>query len=980
MTDTMRPQRTDPFAVPVPEELRAVLGAGGAVAWRQPVVVPTYQPDEPARFPMYLDRRVYQGSSGRVYPLPFIEGVARTAEDREWDAIHLENRYLRLTVLPEIGGRIHIGLDKTTGYDFLYRNRVIKPALVGLTGPWISGGVEFNWPQHHRPGTFLPVQAEIEQHDDGSVTVWCSDHDPFARMQATHGVRLHPDRAVVEVVVRLHNRTSERQTFLWWANAAVRVHDEYQSFFPTDVRYVADHARRAITAFPAADRPYYGVDYPAREAEHPGADRIDFYRNIPVPTSYMIVDSQQSFFGGYDHAAQAGVVHVADRGISPGKKQWTWGNAPFGHAWDRHLTDDDGPYVELMAGVYTDNQPDFSWLMPGEVRRFSQLWYPIPSIGPAHAAGPDAALHVDVTDGGLAISVAGTRSLAARLVVRDADGSVLSGHDVLLEPGRPERVDVAVASATDPHAVRIELLEGDDTLVTWEPADAAEGEPWVATEPPAPDRIATVEELYLTGLHLAQYRHPTRSPEPYWDEALRRDPGDSRTHLVLAERLLRAGDVDGAIEHARAALRRVTVRNENPRDAEIVYVLGVALAAAGEDDEALRMLAKAGWDRAWMGPAALERARILARRSDVRGALEQLDAVAAMVAPDPRADALGVLLLRRIGRDADAASRLARARAIAPGDVTLGHLDGVELPDDAGLVLDLANELAADGDDAGAAALAARAALLQPSSAGNPAPVARYLEAAALDRLGRTVEAAAARAAARATDRRWCFPAGWEAQQALRAALAAEPDDAVAALLLGMLLYDADRRPEAVDLWRRAVDLRLDDPVLFRNAGLAAYNVEHDDRRAWELYERAAQLAPDDARLLSELDQLAERLGHPIEDRLARLAAHDEQVRARDDLSVRYAGLLTRLDRAAEALDRLESRVFQPWEGGEGQALAAWDDARAALGLPLGDPPASLGEARPIVPAPAPVHESGETDYFATSLPQSLLFWREERP
>jgi len=978
VTDTI-PTRTDPFAVPVPDELRAALDAGGAVAWRQPVTVPTYEPDEPARFPMYLDRRVYQGSSGRVYPLPFIEGVARTAEDREWDAVHLENRYLRLTVLPEIGGRIHIGLDKTTGYDFLYRNRVIKPALVGLTGPWISGGIEFNWPQHHRPGTFLPVQAEIERHDDGSVTVWCSDHDPFARMQATHGVRLHPDRAVVEVVVRLHNRTSERQTFLWWANAAVRVHDEYQSFFPSDVRFVADHARRAITGFPAADRPYYGVDYPARAAAHPGADRIDFYRNIPVPTSYMIVDSQESFFGGYDHAAQAGVVHVADRGISPGKKQWTWGDAPFGHAWDRHLTDDDGPYVELMAGVYTDNQPDFSWLMPGEVRRFTQVWYPIPGIGPAHAAGEDAALHVEPAAGALRVAITATRSLAARLVARDADGAELAGHDLLLEPGRPERVELALPDGADPRAARLDLVEGDVVLVGWTASDPAEGEPWVATEPPAPDRIDSVEELYLTGLHLAQYRHPTRSPMPYWQEALRRDPGDSRTHLVLAERALRAGDVDGGVAHARAALARLTVRNENPRDAETGYVLGVALAAAGEEDEALRVLAKAGWDRAWMSASALERARILARRGDVHGALDVLGAVEAMVAPDPRVDALAVLLLRRAGRVADADARLARARRGAPGDVTLGHLDGVALPADAGLVLDLAHELAADGDDAGAAELAGRAALLPATSAGNLAPIARYREAAALDRLGRSADAAAARAAARAADRRWCFPAGLESQQALRAALAAEPDDAVAALLLGMLLYDADRRTEAVALWRRAIDLGLDDPVLLRNAGLAAYNVERDDARAWELYERAGRLAPDDARLLSEIDQLAERLGHADADRLARLAARERLVRARDDLSVRFADLLTRLGRPAEALDLLDSRVFQPWEGGEGQALAAWDAARAALGLPLGDPPASLGEARPIVPPPPPVRASGETDYFATSLPQSLLFWRDER-
>jgi hypothetical protein len=255
---------TDKITLPdAPPSLRATLQDGGAIAWNEPLAIRTYEAGVPSRYPMYLDNRVYQGSSGKVYPIPFTERISDESTVREWQAVHLENRYLRLVILPELGGRIHVGYDKTTGYDFFYRNNVIKPALVGLAGPWISGGVEFNWPQHHRPATYMPVETVIEDGADGSVTVWCGDHDPFARMSAQHGIRLRPDSSVIELVVRLHNRTSERQTFLWWANVAARVHDEYQSFFPEDVRYVADHARRALTAFPAADRPYYGVDYPA---------------------------------------------------------------------------------------------------------------------------------------------------------------------------------------------------------------------------------------------------------------------------------------------------------------------------------------------------------------------------------------------------------------------------------------------------------------------------------------------------------------------------------------------------------------------------------------------------------------------------------------------------------------------------------------------------------------------------------------------
>ena len=196
-----------------------------------------------------------------------------------------------------------------------------------------------------------------------------------------HGVRLRPDSSLVELRVRLCNRTPHVQTFLWWANVGVHVHDHYQSFFPPDVTYVADHARRAMSRVP--DRPWPLLRDRLRRAPRARGGPLAGTRNIPVPTSYMAMDSAADFFGGYDHAAEAGFVHGADHGIAPGKKQWTWGTAAFGHAWDRNLTDDDGPYVELMAGVFTDNQPDFSFLAPDETRTFSR-----PGIRSGRSARP----------------------------------------------------------------------------------------------------------------------------------------------------------------------------------------------------------------------------------------------------------------------------------------------------------------------------------------------------------------------------------------------------------------------------------------------------------------------------------------------------------------------------------------------------------------------------------------------------------------
>ncbi|MFN2117707.1 MAG: DUF5107 domain-containing protein, partial [Candidatus Promineifilaceae bacterium] len=318
--------------------------------WSEKVTIPTYRIGEPDKNPMFLEKRVYQGSSGVVYPLPMIDRIYDEKYEREYTAVFLENRYLKLMVLPEIGGRLQLALDKTNDYYFVYYNRVIKPALVGLAGPWISGGIEFNWPQHHRPTTFSPVDWRIKENADGSKTIWCAEIEPMFHTKGMHGFTLHPGRAYFEVNVQLYNRTTVPQTFLWWANPAVSVNDDYQSIFPPDVHAVMDHGKRDVSDFPIATGTYYKVDYA------PGTD-ISLYKNIPVPTSYMVYHSDYDFVGCYDHGKQAGMMHVANHHEVPGKKQWTWGCGDFGQSWDRQLTDEDGPYIELMCGAYTDNQP-----------------------------------------------------------------------------------------------------------------------------------------------------------------------------------------------------------------------------------------------------------------------------------------------------------------------------------------------------------------------------------------------------------------------------------------------------------------------------------------------------------------------------------------------------------------------------------------------------------------------------------------------
>jgi tetratricopeptide (TPR) repeat protein len=586
----------------------------------------------PDRNPIFLEKRVYQGSSGKVYPYPFTDRISNQKQQQAYKAVFLENEYIKLMILPEIGGRIHAGLDKTNHYDFFYRQQVIKPALVGLLGPWISGGVEFNWPQHHRPSTFRPVDHLIERHASGSCTVWLSEHEAMNRMKGMVGITLYPGKALVEARVQLYNRTPFVQTFLWWANVGVHAHEQYQAFFPPDVSYVADHAKRAVSEFPIARGFYYGVDYTR------GVD-IRWYKNIPVPTSYMVADSRYDFFGGYDHKRQAGVVHYADHHISPGKKLWTWGNAGFGYAWDRELTDSDGPYVELMAGVYTDNQPDFSWLQPYETKSFRQYWYPIQKIGPARNANRYAAVNLETTDRECSIGVCVTEPFPDAKVCLSAGGETLLERTADLSPGAAfvARAELAGGIAQAQFLLRVLRQDGSEIIRYRPERQGEQPRATPATEPPSPKDMPTTEELYLTGLHLEQYRHATRRAEPYWQEALRRDPDDVRNNNALGLACLRRGQFQQAEKHFRRAIQRLSRLNPNPYQGEPYYNVGLALEFQGRHEEAYSAFYKSVWNHAWQAASYYALAQIDCQREDFYAALEHVDQSLVVNAANPKA-------------------------------------------------------------------------------------------------------------------------------------------------------------------------------------------------------------------------------------------------------------------------------------------------------------------------------------------------------
>lgn len=899
--------------------------------WKEKVLIPTYEVGRPEKNPIFLEKRVYQGSSGAVYPYPVIESISDEKTDKEYNVIYIENEYIKVMIMPELGGRIQMAYDKIAGRHFIYYNHVIKPALVGLAGPWISGGIEFNWPQHHRPSTFMPVDVKIEENSDGSVTVWVSEMERMFHQKGMAGFTLRPGCAYLEISGVLYNRTDVPQTFLWWANPAVAVNDHYQSVFPPDINAVFDHGKRAVSSFPIATGTYYKMDYSA------GVD-ISNYRNIYVPTSYMAVNSKYDFEGGYENDTKAGMLHVASHHVSPGKKQWTWGNGDFGRAWDRNLTDEDGPYIELMAGVYTENQPDFSWLQPYEEKSFVQYFLPYRELGIVKNATKDLLMNIEPAgDGKVVFKVFATSRQSVKVVLKDDSGRTYYDRDVEITPETILEQTVETGDAAF-NSLNLDILTSGRNLLHWhsEP-DEVKPVPDPAEAALSPAETKTNEQLYLTGLHLEQYKHATWNPVDYYEEALRRDPLDVRNNNALGLWYIRKGRFQKAESYLRTAVKVLMKRNPNPYDGEPLYNLGLALKYQGRFDEAYSYFYKSTWNGAWQDAGYFECAQISSLQGRLEDALYEAGRSLLRNWHNHKARALKAAVLVRMGRGEEAACFIKESLSIDRfnfGALSIAVRIGLSKEEEFRTLMrrephnydEIALDFASAGlwDEAISVWSIAR-------EEGAMSPMSFYYLAWTLYRSGDSEKSTSVLGEAGHACPDCCFPNRLEAVLALTYAEEVAPADSRAPYYLGNLYYDKRQYDLAVEAWEKSAFLDPSFPTVWRNLALAYYNKKGDRAKALEFMEKAYHLDETDSRILMELDQLYKKLHIPHEERLSFLHKHPVEVAQRDDLVLEEITLLNQTGRYEEAKQKLDSHIFHPWEGGEGKVPAQYQYARVEL-------------------------------------------------
>ncbi|KPK77534.1 MAG: hypothetical protein AMS25_16820, partial [Gemmatimonas sp. SM23_52] len=909
------------------------------------LTIPTYEVGAPDANPRFYAGRAYQGAQGRVYPYPMLDQLTDARREKTYRALYLENEYIRICVLPEIGGRVFEAVDKTNGYDFLYRQHVIKPALIGMLGAWISGGIEWNFPHHHRSRAFMPMDYRLEENPDGSKTIWLSEIEFRHRMRFTIGLTVYPGRSYFEATIKPYNRTPYAHSFLYWANVSVHAGPDYQVFFPPGTRYATYHGKNAFAHWPIAQESYRGIDYR-------GVD-LSWWRNHPSPNSFFAWNYEDDFLAGYDHGQNAGVAYVANHHVAPGKKLWEWGPGPQGQMWDKILTDEDGPYIELMVGAYSDNQPDYSWLQPYEAKRVEQYWYPIREIGGVKAATREAAVNLEISpDNCATIGFNSTaRQQSARAILR-VGNEIFFDQEIDIDPMSPFLREIALPTGTRGSDLRIALVSAaGDELVSYQSLERPKTPmPDVVTPPPAPEQVESVEQLYLSGLRLEQFHNPALSPIPYYEEALRRDPGDSRTNLALGIHYLRRGSPERAADHFRTAIARTTKNYTSPQDGEPHYYLGLALRQQGLHDAAHEAFYKATWSHATHAAAYYQLAQLDCLRGDLTTALDHLDRSLATNAWSTNASVLRAAVLRQLGRFAEAEQLAAAVLAEEPLDLWAQHelylaragrgarraaevawdallarrLDHFGLQADAKPWeqalpwLEAQPFLEAATDYGGAGLWQEAVDMLSIQTKGEPGgnsyPLLYYYLGYFLEQLGDTEGAALNYRRGSEMPRAYGFPFRLEATDVLRSALEVNPQDASAHYYLGNLLFDL--QPEqAIDAWQRARALGDRHPTLHRNLALAYVQVENDLPRAIASMEQAVAADATDPRLFYELDLLYEAGGVAAEQRLALLQENHETIVSHNDAFSREIVLLTQLGRYDEAIEFMNTHHFGRWEG-----------------------------------------------------------------
>lgn len=892
------------------------------------VPLPTYLVAPNDKNPVFFRNENHQGASRHVYPLKLGDQYTHERVIKEWKFVILENEYIELGVTPEIGGKLYYATDKTNNYHFIYKNDAVRPTNISMVGAWVSGGIEWCVLHHHRASTFQHLDYTTTENSDGSKTIWVAEYEPRHGMRWTVGVTVFPGKSYFKAETRIHNSTQFTHTFLNWANAAVHVNKDYQTIFPPSAQVVKFHSATDFTQWPNAYNVYRGEYFNGKD--------ISWWKNVLPSKSFFVHDLQEDFMGGYDHGKNCGTVHVGNHHVTKGAKLWEWGSGPSGQATEALLTENAGPYAELMVGSYSDNQPDYSWIKPYEVKQWEQYWFPVRGIEGFKNANLNGAVNLekrnDKKGNKVFLGYYATGKVDDATVILKNRGKTIFEKNITISPDKPFAETIKIEGTYELADLYTQLINNDtgELLIDYqhierEPvANEDLPKPWGGY--PAVDELKTVEELYLTGKRVEQFYAPRHNPMDWYKAALAKDPGDIRTNTAMGNIYLKNGDYTTARKYFTKAIERLTKDYTVPSSHEAFYMQGLALRGLELLSEAEDTLYRATWDHAYHSAAYYQLAELSCSRNDFAKALHQISESLSTNNRNNKAIALKASLQRK-NRDYDGAlTTLTTISEDDPLDFRIRneyYLIAKESGDmqKANNLLASLNKEMRDFDDnylelavgyINNGLLMEAEDVLKRFNGENPffAYYLGYLS----DINGNSDQALQYFKSAAGQSLDYIFPYRVESVNVLKTAIKHNPTDGKAYYYLGNILYE--KQPDvAMMYWENAVKFNPKLAIAYRNLGWGYYYHLNDVPKAITQYEKAISLNKNEALYYTELCELYERNNTPIETRVKLFEGNVDIVKKRDDSYMYYIENLILSNQAKKAVEALEAAKFAYTEG-----------------------------------------------------------------
>jgi tetratricopeptide (TPR) repeat protein len=885
------------------------------------LTLPTYDIKGENRNPVFNS----QYGVAHIYPYTLLDDIDANSKDKTYKTLVLENKYLRVTVIPDLGGRVYSVYDKVSQREVFYKNSIVRFAPLAIRGAFFSGGVEFSFPVAHAPTTCDKVNWDMHENADGSASVSIGGLEHISRLRWMITLTLFPDRCALAQDVFLFNPGTIPGRYHYWTNASLDASERTEFIYPL-------HRARSYEFAGSASWPYARLDLILEDPGLPGMEGVPMWpanrlqkpvnfrwqKNMLAQVSIFGRDVEWDYFGAWQHNVDHGYAHVAKSKDVSGMKLWSWGNAPVGVVNQTSLTDDGSVYAETQCGAM-ETQLDFAFLQPGMSRTWREWWLPMRGIGGLTVASESIGARIGLSPNSdkatvnLSLALCPMSERVNTRVRLSIPEQMLIDEVISFSPRKPWLHQIEMKNeilADNPLMLRVTDQDGSVLLDHIQRRDADNCD--VDThEKPSDEEPA--QSLYQLGLKHENFDNREEAKAAY-QQSLSFSSSQPDVHLRYGLMLLRSAQFSEADKHFSQAAELGL--------SEAKYYRGLVAFFLNDQKMAEEFFKSAVADQSMTISSLIELGKTAMRTKEFSLAAEYFFEACRQPGFISASELLLAIALRLKGDMEEAHKHLQTVLDSDPLNIPALHemfIGGFAESNEVGAKLQRLlkddpqyfSDLACFYFDAGLPEITLD--VLKAASEIRPNAVETYFKGYIHHVLGDETNSIGCFETARGMSPEFGFPSRLEEILALEFALDQNPDDDLAKYLLGNFYYAHERQEEGIALWLQALKGMGNYDVLLRNLGLAAWHRKNDLTGAVAYFEKALEQNPRNQDIYLHLDDLYRLLGR-IDKREDLLNTIKTLSDVREDVHKRSITMLVDLGHYQEAIKLMETEKFLPLE------------------------------------------------------------------